>query len=512
MDENLHELDDLFNKALNEHNEAPSENIWEKIEKDLEKQKVVSITKKYQRWKWVAAALFIFSFGMAMYNVNIRLRYKQEDRTNTLTARTSDVERLSAPRSTTDKETTLRDIVGEQEIAMGKNNIHQKGNVNKITDSLPEVAKIEKGAGLRSKKIESGSKLDRGGKEENNLVTSGRKNIRNIAKRGYAGEKSEANKLVINNGSASKIDSRGKLMIDDAVDRKNYDVNLSVVPLAQITARPGPIGADLKLAKKGSIRLSNAQSITAKAETIRGKIEKTFSASVYVSTDAVSNNLKNNSSRYREDDRREIKNAEKVGQAYTIGVTIAKRVSGKISILSGLSFSKRSIDIGTRPVIARPDGRGNINYRISSSSGYAYLSNRSGGVLMQGDSISALSSKSSLQYFSIPVGLQYHLTRNKFSLNPEVALIANFKTKAEISSLLKTVNGVETSASDNIMGLKSSYFVGSFKLNLGYNFTNNMALVMMPAWRFAISSATSDGPVKTYTNSLGLGLGLKFEF
>ena len=74
MSENLPDIDDLFRKAADAHDEMPSANVWANIDKQLDKKKVVWISKKYNKLKWAVAALLIFSVGMAMYTWNTRIK------------------------------------------------------------------------------------------------------------------------------------------------------------------------------------------------------------------------------------------------------------------------------------------------------------------------------------------------------------------------------------------------------------------------------------------------------
>jgi hypothetical protein len=67
MSENLHNIDDLFKKAIDDHLDTPSQKVWDAIDKNLDKKKVVSISRKYNKLKWAAAILLLFSTGMAMY-------------------------------------------------------------------------------------------------------------------------------------------------------------------------------------------------------------------------------------------------------------------------------------------------------------------------------------------------------------------------------------------------------------------------------------------------------------
>src|SRR5450631_2440071 len=77
MSEDLHNIDDLFRKALEENQQLPSQSVWDNIDKTLDKKKVVSISKKYNKLKWAAAVLLLFSLGMAMYTLHIRKQNRE---------------------------------------------------------------------------------------------------------------------------------------------------------------------------------------------------------------------------------------------------------------------------------------------------------------------------------------------------------------------------------------------------------------------------------------------------
>ena len=62
MSEDLHNIDDLFRKALEEHIEfyPHPQRYGIILIKALDKKKVVSISKKYNKLKWAAAFFFYF--------------------------------------------------------------------------------------------------------------------------------------------------------------------------------------------------------------------------------------------------------------------------------------------------------------------------------------------------------------------------------------------------------------------------------------------------------------------
>ena len=111
-----------------------------------------------------------------------------------------------------------------------------------------------------------------------------------------------------------------------------------------------------------------------------------------------------------------------------------------------------------------------------------------------------------------PGGLRYHLTGGKFSFNPAIAVAANFITKKKIETVLVAAGGNENTTTGDIQGLKPAYFDVSVRPDFVYNVNRTIGISLLPSARFALSSITKDGPVKTYVNTFGLGLGLNVHF
>ena len=57
MSENLHDIDKLFHDSIEEYAEAPSADVWDKLDKGLDKININTIQKKYRRLKLVATVL-----------------------------------------------------------------------------------------------------------------------------------------------------------------------------------------------------------------------------------------------------------------------------------------------------------------------------------------------------------------------------------------------------------------------------------------------------------------------
>ena len=82
MDEDLHHIDDLFRKGIGQYDDTPSGDVWEKLDKQLDKRKVISISRKYNKLKWVAAVLFLCTSAIGMYTWNMRSRMSRGEAGN----------------------------------------------------------------------------------------------------------------------------------------------------------------------------------------------------------------------------------------------------------------------------------------------------------------------------------------------------------------------------------------------------------------------------------------------
>lgn len=97
MDKNLHDIEDLFRRGLEDNEEMPPENTWDGIEKILDKDKVISIRKKYLRLKWVAILLLFFSVGMSLYVWNTRKNNNPEKKNSAILKKEIEPKNNAAP-------------------------------------------------------------------------------------------------------------------------------------------------------------------------------------------------------------------------------------------------------------------------------------------------------------------------------------------------------------------------------------------------------------------------------
>ena len=78
MDKNLHNIEELFRKGLEDNEEIPPENTWDRIDKILDRDKIISINRKYTRLKRVVFLLVFLLAGVSMYYWNNRNKNKPD--------------------------------------------------------------------------------------------------------------------------------------------------------------------------------------------------------------------------------------------------------------------------------------------------------------------------------------------------------------------------------------------------------------------------------------------------
>jgi len=77
MGENLHDIDKLFRDSLEEHEEVPSEKVWDALDNNLDKSNVIQIKRKYNNLKRLAVALLLLLLGTVIYEIQSKKAGKE---------------------------------------------------------------------------------------------------------------------------------------------------------------------------------------------------------------------------------------------------------------------------------------------------------------------------------------------------------------------------------------------------------------------------------------------------
>lgn len=494
MNENLHDIDDLFKKAIDQHEDTPSQKVWDAIDKNLDKKKVVYISRKYNMLKWAAAILLLFSFGMAMY-------VWQTNKKNKELVKQNQVNKASRSKSemikNDDKKSTIPQIKTKPQ---NNNELKNERSTSEITN---ETSIVKKQLPVSQQKV-----IIQDEKTERAVMGRNKK-----SSNGSAGNKDQS----INNKEIIPVEKVGIKEEDNNLPQK-YIAEIPMIfyrsqlpanpsqiqPANPFSYTPGVISAD-KTVTGGNTNT------TLKKKTTKATKTSALSATVFFSPEFVSSSVKDDHPRYREDNRHEIKNNEKIRSSSSYGLLVNYTVGNNWSMQSGISVFKRVTDINTKTIYARPDNGGNVNYRLSCSAGSAYVPLKSGTVPAQGDSTKILSARNTLQYISIPVSVKYSIGKGKFKLVPAVGISANILSKGKLETVIATTGGNQNSSTNNIEGLKSNYFSSQVSAGAELYLNNNISLNFTPTAKLALSSINKNAAVKTKLNSFGLSAGITIK-
>jgi len=527
MSEDLHNIDDLFRKALEENQELPAASVWDNIDKTLDKKKVVSISKKYNKLKWAAAVLLLFSLGMAMYTLHVRQQNKALVQQNKAVRNTG---KQKIKNEITSKDSATASTVNQAPPNLcNKSEDHKKNNDSAFKNNNIEVgsnsgiANNAQQDAINKNQYKSGKP----GKKTEDVAIKNRINSRYKNSVAYKMdfEKRVKDSLVdITVKDSRKLPGKQNDFTEAELKSKSDQIvttdkqkNIETSKLAPGIKNDFPLPTQKpdiqidKISQQRLIALNNKKLSSAKKSKINSSARSLFSITGFFSPDIVSTSLKDEHPRFREEERNEIEKNEQIKFSSTVGMLVDYNIGKKWKLESGLTYSSRKTEIHPKTIYARPDNDGNINYRYNCSAGYSYVTLKSSPPPASGDSINALASTNNLQYIGLPFNAKYIITSRRFTILPAAGISFNFLTKGKIETTIATSTGAKNFSSDKVQGLKSMYMNGMAGIGLQYKLNKTISFAFEPAYRFAISSINKDASIKTNLNSLGLSTGLVFK-
>ena len=506
MDENLQNIEDLFHSALKDNEETPSQNVWEVVDKRLDKDNLISIKRKYTNVKRIAAILLLMLASFALYEINTthtnddlaknnnsdsknkKILNKINDKglnekTTPNTAIVIDTtntnnkkKEITTPNNSID---THKNIPNQQPPELADERVLQKQNITEITNSEKDISK-----------------------NQTSLTVNPKKKITNKAayKVKIANPTPYEQLLVQNNGgqiyrqfpSLQKQKNKSiedlQLQLKDLIDTKKLLPSIAV--------------------SKIEIFDSGNNALTKSVKRNPGKTSR-FSLTPFFSPDIASYHLQNDKVGNQPDNATQIEREEKHEFSSTFGVLVDYKINKHWGLQSGVTLSNINIIVQPKTIYAQPDNTGNIKYRINTSSGYGYILPTFSGNPTIGDSLYAFSSIHSLHYIGIPLAVSYNVTKGKFKFNTQAGASINILTKARIETTVEKGLNNEVDFVNNLQGLKKMYFSGFAGVGIDYGLTKKIALTFSPTVRFALNSINKDATVKSFPMSVGFTTGLK---
>ncbi len=510
MDENLHDIEDLFHSALNDDEEAPSQKAWEEIDKRLDKESVVSIKKKYTALKRIAILLLLL-LGISVYEMNrinnrniLAENNKRASQSQKKSEQSKDKIIRESEGVTAKKSGDLEDLNNSNSIvrenrfpADSFNNANQKTGNEDHTSAynkrdIHEKYTVQKS---QSKNIN----------QKNQSVFNSSKKVK-LTSETFLKSKINNNNSAEDNPSLTEhedkreyqqipYESRQNTLVENMVleSKKGVDLKYFLTPLS---------ASATKLTNTGSRYVPQSK-------TKNNQGLSRFSITPFFSPDIAWYHLQDENTNSQSGNAVDIEQEETHEFSSTYGILAGYKINKHWGLQSGITLSNINIVTEAETIYAQPDNSGNVKYRINTSSGYAFILPSYSANPVVGDSLYAFTSTHSLRYIGIPVSVTCSFVKNKFTIGAQAGVSANFLTKARLETTVEKGfdNSVETV--NNIQGLKKVYVSGSGGIDIDFKLNKKLSLAFVPTMRFAFNSINKNAAVKSFPMSFGSSVGLK---
>lgn len=552
MDENLHDIDELFKEPIEEHEEMPSARVWDAIDANLDKSNIVSIKKKYNNLKKIAVALLLLLLGAVVYEIqtaktgdkNTAANTERKDHTNgnpstnNTSAAHSEKNKNTQPenqdlswsdslsnnfttinalKNTDEKTSTSQDKnfintgkekTGGDDIVVGVNEVGKVNKVNKV-DRVNKVDKVNGGdVTVKVNRVNKVIKGDKGNRGVNVAEQDAQ-----TADASTAVNTKGKTKISVQNGTAA--------LPDDVLEQQgNYNIeNATAAELMQL----GNTGVERLVATSwDNSRLKQITAVRVSPDARlknRIRMPKQFQLGItpFVSTQFSFNRIEDDHhdpGPQPRNNREQIKKEEQHHSASSFGVLVDIPLGKKWGLQSGISYVSQATTMEPKKIFAKMDTDGKVKYRFDCSSGYTYISLKTGTAAtpVVGDSVVAAASTNTLKYIGVPLALTYTVSLGKFNMVPTFGTVANFLAKQQIETEITQPGSSEKQTINSIKGLKSTYFNLFSGISFEYNLNKKIAFSVIPSGNFALSSINKDAAVKSYPNSFALTGGVKIKF
>ena len=255
----------------------------------------------------------------------------------------------------------------------------------------------------------------------------------------------------------------------------------------------------------------HARDIGSKNEHANQLTSSAFSIGLFFSQAITSYHLKE-SLKSNQLNRNEFKNSEEQELSTIAGVLVSYDLNKHWTLQTGINFSNTIILIDPKTIYAEEDGKGNIQYRYNSSSGYAYVLPSFSTAPNIGDSLYTLEASHSLKYLGIPLGGKFYFKKGKLSFFASADATINLLLRGEIETSIEDGINTEIEVIRKLNGLKKIYFSLSTEIGVEYQLSNRFSFELAPSARFALNSINKQTLVKSYPYSLGVATGIRYRF
>ena len=479
MDKDLHNIEGLFREVLDDHEEAPPQQVWNAIDSDLDKRQLIGIQKKYAFIKRSTVLLLLLLGGLVVFEIKHNdVKFAVSGNTATEAIPVHPI--LSPNISTHDVPSGSTADIDSADIVVRAKNEQRVSELN--NDSAPA-------------RYVSENKIY--GRRSHSKNANGRIEIRaKIPGTGADVIAQPGNENAINENTG-RLHRRNFIFTETASVRKFPSVSLRKQFGILLKERKIPGGFVKQIPKIKRRVISSPH----------------FFISPFYSPGIAW---------YRLQDEpvvlpgqrltaAEAEKKEHKEYSYSTGVHVGMNIAKHWSLQTGIAFNHTSIALEPSLLYAQPDNAGNIKYRISSSSGYGYVSPAFDANPQPGDSLFATATEHILNYAEVPLILERSFRYKKWTLTAAAGPAFNFLRSARIETFVSKGNVGEHLIADKLFGLKTMYLSGEIAVGAEYSISPRVSLRMSPVMKFACSSINRNTGIKSYPDFIGLNMGIKIR-
>jgi hypothetical protein len=509
MDKNLHNIDRIFSEAHKEFIEDAPADGWEKLQANLDKNDTEKYKRKFIAWKRVAMLLILLFSSFIIYETGI-FKISNRDERNIADTKPLVINTLSETSPGVPLNNENNTVSEHKKIKNGLAASEKPTRPDQLEDNVISSFDLVKNS------KDDISKEITAVKERSNKYDNQKTNT--IVKTRTAESDDE-----ISNGNSTAEEIRLIKISNTEKAELNKEVSLTLletnhrIPAAKI-ALPGK---DLMvISTPGNISeliktFTTLNSTTNFYKKENKKFKRFWTATPFVSNDwnmyQLDNDVPDVTGNNQEDEKVEVSKREKHESSFSTGVIITRQLSTHIGIKTGVIYANTSIAISPQNIYAEPQN-GQLAYKYITSSGYGFIEPGLGLFPAIEDSIKSTEAEHTLRVISIPFSISYSFNKNRFSFIPSVGLSANFITSAKVKTEVYDAQNSESVEITRLEGTRKFYtgFVGN--INIQYRISRNLALNLLPNFKYALSPITKNNVVKTFPYSFGFGAGITFKF
>lgn len=528
MNDDLHNIDDLFREGLEEHREDVPSSAWDVVSNDLDKKQAALYKNKYDKLKRLALLLLLFCFVGGGICLLTMLGHKQNsiaankpDTKNTQSVTTTtqvQQEKDEQSHSVTHTGSISKPVVQENEADGTKAPYEKTISAKKNNPDIVEQSTLSTSVHAPEKGTRSNKYIADKPFKSSTIVsvnTPKSKGIKNV----YSERMSALeNSSYSNKGGLNRGPIAGKSMLAKTRDANRVNASTTTSPAAaytppqRITSLPLRDASPLfTIAPNSSLAPSVSSMQSSQPALHKSRNIHALSLTAFVAPNINFDHLEDNGhfagpGRNRQEAHRE----EQKNTSFSGGLLLNYELSRSWILHAGVSVTSSSTFISPKTVYAKADNNGHTSYELPYSSGYVYISPK-GSQPVAGDSARTQRTMSKLTYVTIPVSASYHLRLARFSFLPTVGLGVNILMNGKAKTALANPASNE-SFSASISGLKPTYLDGHLGLGVEYSLNRKFSLSFRPNARLALTPINKETPVKSYQSFLSIESGVKINF